>query len=130
VNPVQHSVQPYGEVTATYNFASRAIDRHLDRSVTAYGNWKQVQEGDAARGMEVLHTQVLETVAAQESRLKTLQQESEELAGNLKLVADADTSAALDFRNQLTATQLLLEIEIGDASFRLERLRAFLVKNY
>jgi hypothetical protein len=45
-------------------------------------------------------------------------------------VADADTSAALDFRNQLTATQLLLEIEVGDASFRLERLRAFLSKNY
>jgi hypothetical protein len=45
-------------------------------------------------------------------------------------VGSADTTAALDFRNQLTTAQLLLQIEIGDASFRLDRLREFLQTNF
>ena len=32
-------------------------------------------------------------------------------------------------RNQLTTAQLLLEIEVGDASFRLDQLREFLERN-
>ena len=42
----------------------------------------------------------------------------------------AETTAALDFRNQLTTAKLLLEIEIGDATFRLHRLRDFLGRNF
>ncbi len=49
---------------------------------------------------------------------------------NLELVAKPDTSAALDFSNQLTMARLLLEIEAGDASFRIGRLREYLAKNY
>ena len=45
-------------------------------------------------------------------------------------MAAAETTAALDFRNQLTTAQLLLKIEIGDASFRLDRLKEFLEKNF
>ena len=45
-------------------------------------------------------------------------------------VGNADTSAAFDFHNQLTAAQLLLGIETGDASFRIGRLREYLAKNY
>jgi hypothetical protein len=130
INPVANSVQPYGEVTATYNFASRAIDRHLDRSVDAYGNWKKVQEGDAARGMEVLHTQVAETIAAQQSRLQALQRESQQIEANLQLVQTPDTTAAYDFRNQLTTTQILLTIETSDSTYRLTHLQNFLTKNY
>ena len=82
------------------------------------------------RGVEVLHEQLLENVAAQELRLKSLQAEIEEIEKNLQLVANPDTSAALDFRNQLSSAQLLLKIEIGDASFRLDRLREYLARNY
>jgi hypothetical protein len=130
IKPYSAGVDPYGEISATYNFASRAIDRHLDRTVDAYGNWKKVQEGDVARGMEILRTQIADNIAAQQSRLNALQLESQQLDKNLQLVADPDTSAAYDFRNQLTTTRILLAIETGDSTYRLEHLRDFLTKNY
>ena len=130
INPFANGVEPYGEVTASYNFASRAIDRHLDRAVDAYASWKKVQEGDAARGMEELRTQVVESIAAQQGRLDALQLEAQQLDKSLQLVETPDTSAAYDFRNQLTTTKILLAIEAGDSSFRLEHLRDFLSRNY
>jgi hypothetical protein len=69
-------------------------------------------------------------VSVQADRLKSLQDQQKQIESNLQLVADPDTRAALDFRNQLTSAQLLLEIEIGDASFRLDRLQNFLESNY
>jgi len=130
ISPFASGVEPYGEVTATYNFASRTIDRHLDRAVDAYAGWKKVQEGDAARGMDVLKGQVNESIAAQQGRLDSLRLESAEIEKSLELVSAPDTSAALDFRNQLTSTRILLGIEMRDSSFRLERLREFLSVNY
>ena len=41
-----------------------------------------------------------------------------------------DTSASLDYHNQLAASQLLLGIETGDAAYRLEHLREFLNRNF
>ncbi len=130
VNPLSQGLEPYGQVSVSYNLASRAIDKHLDKTVTAYGDWKKVQESDVARGMEVLRVEVQEQIAAQESRLKSLEEEDQEVQKNLKLVAEAETTAALDFRNQLTSTRLLLEVESGDASYRLERLREFLKRDF
>lgn len=130
VNPVAYGAQPYGAVSLSYNLASNAINKHLDRTVDAYREWKKAQEGDIVRGAEVLHEQLLENVAVQESRLKSLQAESGEIEKNLQLVTNPDTSAALDFRNQLSSAQLLLQIEIGDASFRIDRLREYLARNY
>lgn len=130
VNPVAYGPQPYGEVTVNYNFASRAINQHLDRAAQAHDEWKKVQEGDIVRSAEVLRQQLLGSVSVQESRLKSLQAEGAELERNLSLVANPETSAALDFSNQMTATKLLLEIEAGDASFRIDRLREFITKNY
>jgi len=129
-NPFAGAAEPYGEVTATYNFASRAIDKHYDRSVDAYADWKKVQEGDVARGMEVLRAQAVENIAAQQSRLDALQQESQQIEKSLQLVGTPDTTAAYDFRNQLSTTQILLGIETGDSTFRLEHLREFLNRNY
>lgn len=130
VNPVAYGPQPYGAVSISYNLASHAIDKHLDQAADAYSEWKKVQEGDVVRNVQALHQQLLDTVAAQESKLKSLEAESSELEKSLQLVANPDTSAALDFRNQLTSAQLLLQIETGDASFRLDQLRAYLAKNY
>jgi hypothetical protein len=80
--------------------------------------------------MEVLHDQLQQTISVQKNRIKSLQQETEEIEKNLKLVSDTNTSAGLDFRNQLLSTQLLLSIETGDASYRLDRLQDFVSKNF
>ena len=130
VNPIQYGAQPYGAVSISYNLGSHAIDAHLDRTVEAYHEWKKVQEGDVVRNVEVLHQQLLDGVEAQQSRLTSLQAEDAELTKNIQLVANPDTTSALDFRNQLISAQLLLQIETGDASFRIDQLREFLRKNY
>ncbi len=130
INPPSGGLQPYGEVSVNYNLASHAIDRHLDRSVEAYANWKKVEEADAAREAEVLRDQTQQSIAAQQSRLEALKSESVQIENNLKLVKDAQTSAALDFYNQLASTRILLGIETGDANYRLQRLNEFLTKNF
>lgn len=130
VNPIAQNAQPYGAVSVNYNLASHAIDQHLDRAAEAYSEWKKVQEGDVVRNMEVLRQQLVDSVSVQQARLKSLQAVSEQIDSNLKMVGDPDTSAAFDFHNQLTAARLLLQIETGDASFRLNQLREYLAKNY
>jgi hypothetical protein len=130
VNPVAQGAQPYGAVSVNYNFASRAIDKHLDRAVVDYGEWKKMQEGDVVRNMEVLRQQLSETMTVQQAKLKSLQEESEQIQKSLQLLAEPDTSAGLDFHNQLTASRLVLEVETGDSSFRIDGLRAYLAKNF
>ena len=130
VNPVAYGALPYGAVSINYNLASRAINRHLDHASQAYDEWKRVQEGDVMRNMEVLRQQLVESVTVQEAKLKSLREESGQIDKNLQLVGNPDTSAAFDFHNQLAAAQLLLQIETGDASFRIGWLREYLAKNY
>jgi len=130
VNPVAQGAQPYGAVSVNYNLASRAINKHLDRAVIAYDEWKKVQEGDVVRSEEVLRQQLVDSVLVQENRLRTLLDQSAQIDKNLQQVGNPDTSAALDFHNQLTAAQLLLQVETGDANFRLDRLREYISKNY
>jgi hypothetical protein len=129
-NPVAFGPQAYGQVTVNYNFASHAINKHLDRAAEAHDEWKKTQESDVVRQMEALRQQLADCVSVQESKLKSLQQESGEIEKSLQLVDSPDTSAAFDFRNQLVAAQLLLQIEAGDSSFRIERLHEYLAKNY
>jgi len=130
INPLIDSRGAYGEVTVSYNLASHAINKHLDRTADAYDDWKKVQEGDVIRNADVLKQQVVDSISVQDSRLKALEEEQKGVESSLQVVAGAETSAALDFRNQLTTARLLLEIEIGDASFRLDRLREFLARNF
>ena len=120
----------YGAVTVSYNLASHSINNHLDQAAAAYDNWKSVQQGDVARNAEVLKQQINSGITAQQARLKSLQDEEKELEDNLQLVSNVDTSAALDFHNQLAGTQLLLGVEIGDATYRLQQLQDFLDRNY
>ena len=130
VNPVAQNPQPYGEVTVSYNLASRAINKHLDRAADAHEEWKRVQEGDVVRSMEVLRQQLLNTLSVQEAKLESLHEESAQIDRNLQLVANPDTSAAFDFHNQLAAALLLLQIETSDASFRIGQVREYLARNY
>jgi hypothetical protein len=130
IDPWIDSRGAYGEVSISYNLASHAINKHLDQAASAYDDWKKVQEGDVIRNAEILKQQVVDGITVQDSRLKALQVEQKQIESNLQLVVSADTTAALDFRNQLTTAQLLLQVEIGDATFRLDRLREFLKKNF
>lgn len=130
VDPVAYGPQPYGAVSVNYNLASHWINKHLDRSADSYSDWKKAQEGDVVRNSEVLKQQLVDGIAAQDAKLKSLQQETTEIEKNLQAIGEPDTSAAFDFHNQLTAAQLLLQIEEGDASFRLAQLRDYLARNY
>ena len=124
------SVEPYGTASITYNLGSRAINRHLDNATRAYAEWKTVQEGDVARNAEILKRQIIEGIEVQQTQLSALLDEDREIEANLQLVAGVETSTAAGFRNQLTADKLVLGIDIGDTSFRLEKLRAYLRKNF
>ena len=60
----------------------------------------------------------------------SLQGESAEIDKNLNQIGEPDTSAAVDFHNQLSAAQLLLQLEQGDATFRLAQMREYVARNY
>jgi len=130
VTPVAFGPRPYGAVSVSYNLSSRWINKHLDRAADSYGQWKKVEEGDVVRTSEVLKQQLMDGVAVEEGRLQSLRDESAQIDKNLRAIGEPDTSAALDFHNQLTAAQLLLQIETGDAMFRLDQLRGYLANNY
>jgi hypothetical protein len=130
INPLIGNPGAYGEVTVSYNLASRAINRHMDQAADAYDDWKKVQEGDVIRNAEVLKQQVASGISVQDSRLKALEEEKKQVESNLQLLGAGETTAALDFHNQLSTAQMLLEIEIGDAGFRLDELREFLGRNF
>jgi hypothetical protein len=130
VNPVAYGPQPYGAVSLNYNLSSHWINKHLDHVVDSYGEWKTLQEGDVVRSSQVLKQQLVDSIAVEESRLKSLEIENAEIDKNLRAIGEPDTSAAFDFHNQLTAAQLLLQVETGDATFRLDHLHEYLAKNY
>ena len=130
ISPFIDSRGAYGEVSISYNLASHTINKHLNQTADAYSEWKKVQEGDVIRNADILKQQVVDGISAQDARLKALQEQLKQIESNLQLVGSADTTAALDFHNQLTTAQLLLQIEIGDASFRLDRLKEFLQTNF
>lgn len=130
INPVADGVQPYGSFSLTYNLASRSIDRHLDRAASAYGDWKKVQEGDVIRNMDVLHQELTATIEADEAKMKSLQDQRNEIDSDIQVVAAPDTTAALDFRNQLEEARLLLQVELDDTAFRLSRLREYCSTNF
>ena len=129
VNPLDNRGL-YGAVTVSYNLGSHAINKHLDQAADAYDNWKKVQQGDVTRSAEVLKQQISSSITAQQSRLTSLQEETHQVGANLQLVSNVDTSTALDFHNQLASTQLLLNIDLGDAMFRVQELQDFLERNF
>src|SRR5262249_27219157 len=79
INPIAQNLQPYGAFNISYNLASRSINKHLDRAAESYEEWKKVQEGDVARNMEVLRQQLAESISAQQARLKSLQDQSNQI---------------------------------------------------
>ena len=125
-----NGVGPYVTFSLTYNLANKAIDQHLAAAVSGYASWKLTQEGDVVKNASILKKQVSDSVAVEESQLIVLQQEADDIESNLKIVANVETSAALSFKNQLLTDRLMLRIELGDATFRLEQLRNYLTTNF
>ncbi len=130
VNPLIGSPAAYGEVTVSYNLASHVINKHFDQAAASYDDWKKVQEGDVIRNADVLKQQLVNGISVQDGRLRSLQEQQKQIENNLQLLGRAETSAALDFGNQLSTAKLLLQIEIGDATFRLDQLKEFLGRNF
>ncbi|MFZ0730731.1 MAG: hypothetical protein WAM79_00265 [Candidatus Sulfotelmatobacter sp.] len=100
VSPVAYGPQPYGTVSVNYNLSSHWIDRHLDRTVDSYNEWKEVEEGGVIRNGEVLRQQLLDSIAVQEAKIKALQEENSVMDKDLLAIAEPYTSAAFDFHNQ------------------------------
>ena len=130
MNPAAYGPQPYGAVSVNYNLSSHWINKHLDRAVDSYDEWKALDEGDVIRNSEILRQQLLDGIAAQEAKLKSLKEENASIEEDLHGIGEPHTSAAFDFHNQLIAAQLLVQIETDDATFRLDRLHEYLAKNY
>ena len=77
IDPLIDTKGAYGEVSVSYNLASRAINKHLDQAADAYDEWKKVQEGDVSRNADILKQQLADGISVQDSRLKALQRGAE-----------------------------------------------------
>jgi len=82
------------------------------------------------RNAEILKQQLVDSISVEDNRLKASQEQQKQIETNLDLLGRAETSAALDFGNQLSTAKLLLQIEISDAAFRLGQLKEFLSRNF
>lgn len=120
----------YGTVTVSYNLASSRINKHLDKSVSSYDAWQDSEFDDVAHQAEILREQISQTISVQQSQLDSLKSQSQLLDSDLKPLEGVDTDVAIAFRNQLTADNLILKVDIGDVTFRLAKVRAALATNF
>jgi hypothetical protein len=126
----QNSVEPYGEVSFTYNFGSRSNDSHLEKATLAYTDWKRAQDGEVVHNAQVLEQQIRQSISVEQADLRALQEQQKELDGNLQRLVGVDTSAALGFGSQLDADKVVLQIDISDVTFRLQALQDYLENNF
>jgi hypothetical protein len=128
--PVSSSTGAYGGATLTWGLGTQKADKHFDKAVTAYGKWKETQEGDVIRTAIALRKTLTDSITVLGSNLKMLQDQGDAIDANLELVKDADTSASLAFKMQLQADRLLLRVEVEDTQFRLDALQTYLADNF
>lgn len=120
----------YGEFTIVYNFGRRAIDRHLDTAGSAYADWKSAQFSDVVMQASFLKKQIEETLLLQTEQIHTMLEHASNLSDQIKSIEGVETNNAIAFRNNLLADQILLAVNIGDAQFRIDRLRQYLTDNF
>jgi hypothetical protein len=82
------------------------------------------------RQADALHTQLKQSLEAQEERLVMLCKQQAVIDANLESVRNVTTSSALSFQNSLRSDRLVLGVEIKDAEFRAESLRQALAENF
>jgi hypothetical protein len=110
--------------------ASRSINKHLDKSLPVYGEWQDAEFDDVAHQADLLKKQLEESVTIEQSQLTALNEQADAIAQNLKSIENVDTNAALAFRNQLTADQLTIQIDIEDLNFQIGELQDYLKNNF
>lgn len=120
----------YGAVEITYSFGAHGVDRGLDRSVGAYEKWQKAELTDVSFQAEVLRLEILDTIHIQKAQLAALQEQAREIDGNISSLNGLDTDAAINFRNQLLADQIVLNVDLNDVAFRVDQLQDFLRINY
>lgn len=121
---------PYGSINVTYNLGSRAINRHLDKSVSSYDKWQESEFDDVSHQSSILKVQFQQIMDIQNSQLTALNSQSAEVNRNLKVLESVDTDAAMAFRNQLSADRIVLKVDIDDATFRIQKLTEMLAVNF
>jgi hypothetical protein len=119
----------YGVLSLSYNLAHSSIGRHLANATEAYERWKHVQQDDVANAAEMLRRQLAEMTQVQQAQLDILSAEDRRLDEELARLSGIESNAAIGYRSQVTADQLVLRVDLGDIRFRLETLRAFIHEN-
>jgi len=114
----------------SYNLAHPSIGRHLEKATEAYDRWKHVQQDDVANAAEMLRRQVAEMIEVQQAQIDILSTEDERLDQESARLSGIESNAAIGYRSQLTADQIVLRVDLGDIRFRLDTLRAFLRENF
>jgi hypothetical protein len=121
---------PYGSINVTYNLGSSSINKHLDKSVSKYDKWQESEFDDVAQQATILKVQFEQIIDIQKSQLDALNSQSSEINRNLHSLEGVDTDAAMAFRNQLSADRIVLNVDIDDATFRIQKLRDLLATNF
>ena len=120
----------YGNLTFTYNLGSKASNAHLDSAENAWWDYKENELADANQQIAILKKQIEESIAVREQEVMRLESQDRTIQEHMTAVRDVDSSAAIGFRNQLLVDNLALRVELGDAQFRLEKLREYLSSNF
>lgn len=120
----------YGTFSLTYSFGGHASNKHYDKSVAAYNAWKGNQFDDVTEQSRILKQQIHDTIAIQQQQLDILTTHNGQIADNLKTIEGVDSAAALTFKTQLEADQIVLGVDIQDVQFRIQTLNKFLQDNF
>lgn len=120
----------YGEISFRYNFAAGAINKHLQQSQAAYGDWKKNQFDDLVQQAVTLERQIQETIRLREEQLKSLLDHDQQIRNELNSLKNVQTSAALTYKDQLLADELVLQVDIKDVRFSLEKFNQYLKDNF
>jgi hypothetical protein len=130
VAPGTSSTGAYGMFSLTYSFGGRAANKHFDKSVTAYTDWKTNQFDDVSEQSRILRQQVMDTIKIQQDQLAILLTHDGQIDDNLTSIAGVDSAAALTFKTQLLADKIVLEVDVKDVQFRIATLQEYLAANF
>jgi len=130
VQPGQSSGGLFGEFSLTYSFGSHATNKHYDKSVAAYVQWKATQFDDVTEQSRILKQQIVDTIKIQQDQLNILVTHEGQIVDNLNSIADVDSAAAMTFKTQLQADKIILDVDIQDVQFRIATLGNYLASNY
>lgn len=120
----------YGGFSFTYNLGRRAAAQHYDKSANAYVHWKETQFDDVAAQAIILKQQMAETIKIQGQQLIILRNHDADITAQLHDLEGIDTDVALAFRNQLLADQAILQVDLSDVGYRIQRLQEYIAANF